>query len=172
MGKKSISKHSRAARRGEAESHEAKELQKVAKQESEVKKSIIRNSILSENLLAKKLESKRNKKNKVAKNVAGSRARTSNMNGILSAKIQNSVARYNFIKTNRKSGWDKINDDIRRSSNVTENTSTSKSVNQQEEEDEYVKQFFEGSGVNIADETKATPNPRSNMFALLEENDV
>lgn len=165
MAKKGISKHSRAARRGEVESGEAKDLDQVPKLESETKKSIIRSSILSENLLAKKLENKRNKNKRVSKNI-NSRNRVQNLGGILNTKIANSKARYNFVNTSRKSGWDKINEAIK-NENVT--PSEPEKDKEQQEEDEYVKQFFE-QDTESAESNGSNQN--FNKFALLEESEA
>lgn len=165
MAKREASKHSRAARRGEVESHEAKELAQLPKQETNLKKTIIRSTILSENLLAKKLENKRNKNKKQGKAIKTSR--TTNLNGILSTKIEHSIARYNFIKSKRNVGWDKINQDIKVSNPVEQEEQQNQKDLEQQEEDEYVKQFFE------QDEPKKAPSSATfNKFALLDESEA
>lgn len=166
MGKREASKHSRAARRGEVESHEAKELSQLPKQETNMKKSIIRSTILSENLLAKKLENKRNKNKKQGKAIKTSR--TTNLDGILNTKIEHSIARYNFIKSKRNVGWDKINDDIKVDNPVLEQERLEKQKDlEQQEEDEYVKQFFEEDSQPKKDSEKTF-----NKFALLDESEA
>lgn len=186
-----VSKHSRAARRGEIDTDgEVKLLERLPKAESsDLKKSIIRTTIKNENLLARKMEmDKIRKKGAKKKNSAikFKSERGLKVEGILATKIQQSIDRAKFVQNARKSGWDQINRSINiTSAEVVENTEPKKSRGQidRDEEDEYVRQFYmKGNEEEVKNEEnteKAEPKketkvqPRSgNVFALLDETEA
>lgn len=143
----------------------------VPKESDDVKKSIIRTTIKNENLLARKMEIEKIKKrgNKKKTSTLKHRIdRTDKVAGVLSTKIQQSVERARFVQNARKAGWDQINRTI-----VIKNDLVEKAANaaagkdaEEEEEDEFVKQFFE-----TKDDTKTQPSKllTGNVFAMLEE---
>lgn len=146
-----VSKHSRAARRGEL-SHETEDrsLEKVPRAENDdVKKSIIRTTIKNENLLVKKMEKDkiRKKSNKKLNNSLRNKAdRSTKVEGVLATKIQQSIDRAKFIQTTRKAGWDQINRtlNIKPVSESTETKAVEKTEEEMEQdaEDAYVKDFY------------------------------
>lgn len=144
-----------------------------------VKKSIIRTTIKNENLLAKKMESNRIKKaNRKNTSHLKSKIERSNKNsGILSNKIEQSIARANYIQKYRKSDWEKINKEINSGAVMNEDDDSLQTKKQieREEEDEYVKQFFDEDNdkKDEGDESQDTgPNAsqaQGNKFAILDE---
>lgn len=172
MVKNKVSKNSRAARRGyDEQSHESKELSKVPKNDSyedNVKKSIIRSNIINENLLAKKMDKRKITKRKT-NTIKQKSNRFNTTSGILSTKIDHSVSRHNFIKSTRKSGWDKINQDInvKELENEKNKEEAAKDNEQMDEDDQLLQEYFQetkqGSG-----QTPKQEAPQ-NKFSLLEE---
>lgn len=105
---KPVLKRSRAARRGLLEEGDGKDLHKLPRAEPQaVKKSIIRTTIKNENLLARKMEALKIKKNK--KPTKSLRSQTVDKQGVLLAKIAQSIARAKMVQNARKAGWDQIN---------------------------------------------------------------
>ncbi|KAK6199423.1 Alb1-domain-containing protein [Scheffersomyces amazonensis] len=195
---KKISKHSRAARRGELnDDGEGKDLSKVAKAENnDVKKSIIRTTIKNENLLMKKMENQKIKKtlNKKKSNAIRHRVeRNDKLTGVLANKIEQSIARARYVQATRKAGWDKINKNLTLENNsvtiidsdsvVHSNTpeitpeKTAEDI-EKEEEDAYVREFYgqDAAPQDKVEESTDTATPTSslanNRFALLEETEL
>lgn len=95
---------------------EAQALERLPRQEnSDVRKSIIRTTIKNENLLAKKMERSMIKKQnkKVTSTLKSKTERSSKLEGVLSAKIQQSIDRARYVQGLRKAGWDEINKGLR-----------------------------------------------------------
>ncbi|RLV91438.1 Shuttling pre-60S factor ECM1 [Spathaspora sp. JA1] len=174
---KKISKRSRAARRGEFElTSEEKSLESVPKAEPDLKKHIIRTTIKNENLLAKKMENSKVRKNQNKKKTSSLKhklERNEKLGGVLSGKIENSIKRAKYVQATRKAGWDQINKSIvvsvPKPEYVLNEGDVEKTQEQieREEEDEYVRQFYEGD----SDKPKSSPTSSSsaNRFALLDE---
>lgn len=159
---------------------EAKSLAELpAAEPNVVKKSIIRTTIKNENLLAKKMESNRIKKanRKNTSHLKSKIERSNKNNGILSNKIEQSIARANYIQKYRKADWDKINKEINSGAVMNEDDDSLQTKKQieRDEEDKYVKQFFsEGNDKNEEeDENQVTSSNASpaqgNKFAILDE---
>lgn len=193
-----VSKHSRAARRGEVSlDADDQSLQKVPRAENdELKKSIIRTTIKNENLLAQKMEKDkiRKKSNKKLNNSLRNKAdRSTKVEGVLATKIQQSIERAKYIQTTRKAGWDQINKTLNIKTLDGDETLKPKAATQdemeQDAEDEYVRKFYaeltskpstestEGAeetkveGAQDNEEIKDKQVKAGNMFALLEETD-
>lgn len=178
---KKVSKHSRAARRGyEEESNEAKELGKLPKRDSyedDVKKSIIRSNIINENLLAKKMEKKKITKRKT-NTIRQKSNRFNTTSGILNTKIDQSIARHNFIQQSRKSGWDKINEQINSNKahqvdeNANENDENDENNNNMDEDEQLLQEYFQESNQQGKNESNGSSKEKQmpqNKFNLLEE---
>ncbi|EMG48325.1 ECM1 Shuttling pre-60S factor ECM1 [Candida maltosa Xu316] len=181
---KKVSKHSRAARRGliDAEgSGEAKSLESLPRENSEVKKSIIRTTIKNENLLTKKMELSKVKKASSKKKTSALKhklERSSKVSGILATKIDQSIQRAKYVQNARKSGWDKTNQSIKIENHLAEelrNAVKEKELTQEEidkmEEDEYVKDFYakDEPKEEQEQEEEKTSSLGSNRFALLDD---
>lgn len=171
--KNPVSKRSRAARRGLIdEEGEAKELKNVPKPEmDDVRKSIIRTTIKNENLLAKKMENLKIKKTnkKKTNNLKSKLERSSKLDGVLSSKIEQSIARAKYIQALRKAGWDQINSNITITNNMVDThvpQEKSDAQVEKEAEDEYVNQFF---NEEPKEKTPTYVKSSANRFALLEE---
>lgn len=166
----SVSKRSRAARRGEIEeaSGEVRELESVPKAEDSVKSSIIRTTIKNENLLNKKIEKKlQSKINKKKNNAIRSKIeRSDKLSGVLTSKIEQSINRARYVQSSRKAGWEQINKSIK----INEADEVSEEPTEEDiekiEEDAYVEEFYGKS----APESSKKINPKvNNAFAFLEE---
>lgn len=172
-----VSKHSRAARRGEIDLEgEAKSLASVPKTEnSDVRKSIIRTTIKNENLLAKKMENDaiRKKANKRKTNSLKHKVdRNLKLDGVLATKIQQSIDRAKYVQNARKLGWDQINKGLNVKPVEATKTEEKPKLEEEmaiEEEDAYVEEFFSGSKPAEENEEKAQRKPDQNAFSLLEE---
>lgn len=163
-----------------AEEGEAKDLSKVPKTESdEVKKSIIRTTIKNENLLAKKMENlkirKSNQNKRKTSSLKHKLDRSDKLSGVLSTKIEQSIARAKYVQSARKSGWDQINKSITIKNDIVLETKVttgpvekSEMEIEKEEEDEYVKEFF-GEDAEKEEEEESKPVSTGNVFALLDE---
>lgn len=153
-----VSKHSRAARRGEVIEPSGLESTKLAASTSTendgVRKSIIRTQIKNENLLNKKLESSKVRKLKLKKKSSAIKhklERSDKLQGILSSKIDASIQRAKYVQSARKANWDKINSSIEIRNHILDelkqDSSPKKELTQEEiekmEEDEYVRKFYE-----------------------------
>ncbi|KAI0464659.1 hypothetical protein LJB42_002279 [Komagataella kurtzmanii] len=107
-----VSKHSRAARRGElAMDAEIKSLENIpTAQETDVANSIIRATAKNESLLSQKMNKKRGSKNKISKESLSKSSRSFRVDsgGRLSTKIQHSIERFKNVQFLRKSSWDTI----------------------------------------------------------------
>ncbi|CAX42251.1 uncharacterized protein, putative [Candida dubliniensis CD36] len=182
---KKISKHSRAARRGLIDTdtnNEAKSLESIPREKSDVKKSIIRTTIKNENLLNKKLELSKIKKSTNKKKTSALKhklERSDKLSGVLATKIDQSIARAKYVQNARKSGWDKTNQNITLENHLAEELKSAsglgekkKELTQEEldkiEEDEYVKSIF---AKKEEQQEKETPNSSlgNNRFALLND---
>lgn len=181
-----VSKHSRAARRGEINvDGVAKLLERIAKTESiDVKKSIIRTTIKNENLLARKMELDKVKKRGNKKNNSAIKYKNDRgikVEGILATKIQQSIDRARFVQNARKSGWEQINKTINietTSGNFEEPVKTQAQI-EKEEEDEYVKQLYTDTGKDgemekeeVKKEEVKANGLKGNVFALLDETEA
>lgn len=180
-----VSKHSRAARRGEIVDGEAKLLERIANTENnDIKKSIIRTTIKNENLLARKMELNRVRKKGNKKNSSADKHKSDRgikVEGILATKIQQSIDRARFVQNARKSGWEQINKSVNlqpRKENAEELAKTQAQI-EKEEEDEYVKQFYidagkeEDAGKKEVKKEEAKANAlKGNVFALLDETEA
>lgn len=172
-----VSKHSRAARRGEIdEGGEARLLEKLAKENDGVKKSIIRTSIKNENLLAKKMENlKIRKANRKKTSALKHRLeRSGKVDGVLQSKIEQSIARAKYVQGARKSGWEQINNkiDILGASEEADKKKPAKEI-EREEEDAYVDQFFKSDDEKDDSPSHQVPVANSgNVFAALEETEA
>lgn len=151
-------------------------MEKIAKSENnDVKKSIIRTTIKNENLLARKMEMDkiRKKGNKKLNNALKHKSdRGTKVEGILATKIQQSIDRAKFVQHARKSGWDQINKsiNIRPSTLEKEEPAKTQAQIEQEQEDEYVKQFYTNDSEAKEEEKKKVDQPKNgNVFALLDE---
>lgn len=151
-------------------------MEKIAKSENnDVKKSIIRTTIKNENLLARKMEMDkiRKKGNKKLNNALKHKSdRGTKVEGILATKIQQSIDRAKFVQHARKSGWDQINKSINIRPSTLENEEPAKTQAQieQEQEDEYVRQFYTNDSEPKEEEKKKVDQPKNgNVFALLDE---
>lgn len=162
---------------------EAKDLASLPKPESDdVKKSIIRTTIKNEGLLNKKMENQRIKKmNRKKTNSLKHRLERSNkVDGVLSTKIEQSIARAKYVQNSRKAAWDQINKGISITNGLVENEEPSEKSEEQiekEKEDAYVQQFFEGDNDKqeqiTNDDTSSKPDTKNmNRFALLEESEA
>lgn len=172
-----VSKRSRAARRGEVSlDGEAKLLENIPKAENDdVKKSIIRTTIKNENLLAKKMEMEKIKKKGNKKKTSAFKSKTDKglrVEGVLASKIQQSIDRARYVQSARKAGWDQINKTIQIKNDLLENAPqpaaepTAEEMEQQEEDD-YVDEFF-----NNEKKVEETPKVLKNAFALLDETEA
>lgn len=172
-----VSKHSRAARRGEIdEGGEARLLESLPKENDGVKKSIIRTSIKNENLLAKKMENLKIRKANRKKTSALKHKleRSSKVDGVLQSKIEQSIARAKYVQTARKSGWEQINSkiDISGASEEALKKKSAKEI-EREEEDAYVDQFFKSDEEKDDGSNQKVPvTNQGNVFAALEETEA
>jgi hypothetical protein len=178
-----VSKHSRAARRGEiVDGGEARLLEKLPKENDGVRKSIIRTSIKNENLLANKMENLKIRKTNKKKTSALKHKldRSTKVDGVLQSKIEQSIARAKYVQAARKSGWEQINSniDIKGVSEEAEKKKTAKEI-EKEEEDAYVDQFFKSDEEKEEKEEKDdVPKQQvsftnaGNVFAALEETEA
>ncbi|KAH3664160.1 hypothetical protein OGAPHI_004874 [Ogataea philodendri] len=123
---KKISKHSRAARRGEVDvsTGEARDLEKVPRLEKTdtIGPMIRASASKNESLLRQKMEKKaakssgaKAKASAISKAVKTRRKKALIIDGRLGSKIEASINRAKEIKSTRKSGWDAINKDARAS---------------------------------------------------------
>lgn len=154
---------------------EAKDLLKVPKLESnDVKKSIIRTSIKNENLLNKKLDNAKVKKLAKKKNnaIRHKSERFTKLDGVLGNKIDKSMAKARLVHKIRKAGWDKVNGDININNSTVDNTNKDNHNDQdqmQQEEDEYVRQFFEDDN-NTNEGNEANEANDGNMDDNMDDN--
>lgn len=148
---------------------------------NDVRKSIIRTTIHNENLLAKKMENPRIKKNtkKKTSSLKHKVERSDKLSGVLSMKIEQSIARAKYVQNLRKAGWDQINKSITIKNDLMQELKAKDSTKSTEElekevEDEYVKKFFEdGEKAEEKEEEESTKIGLSNnAFALLEETEA
>lgn len=135
---KKVSKHSRAARRGEIDivDGKAKDLQHVPRAEkTDTIGPMIRATAKNEELLKNKMEkkslsklssSKRNKASNISKTTKFKQKRAITLDGRLSAKIEQSINRSRDVQSARKANWDLINKNAKESVKYfsTLNTST------------------------------------------------
>lgn len=84
---------------------------KVEKNNNDIKKSIIRTTILNENLLNKKIEKKKPKK--LNNSIKHKMEKNTKLQGVLDAKINQSIERHKFVSNKRKMDWDKINKELK-----------------------------------------------------------
>lgn len=168
-----MSKHSRAARRGLIEDEgEAKELASIPKAESsDVKKSIIRTTIKNENLLAKKMENSKIRKSKASTKKTNTLKkkidRSDKLSGVLSTKIEQSIARAKYVQSARKANWSQIDKSALEGMSVNISAlekpkPKTEAELEKEEEDAYVADFYN-------DETTEQPAlvTSNNRFAVL-----
>ncbi|KAK8438609.1 hypothetical protein CJI97_004271 [Candidozyma auris] len=178
-----ISKHSRAARRGEVQLEgEAKTLANVPKgEDNDVRKSIIRTTIKNENLLAKKMENDaiRKKANKRKTSALKNKLdRNQKVEGVLATKIQQSIERAKYVQSARKSGWDQINKSIqiKKVEDLKKQQEEEPKSDEQmelEEEDAYVRDFYAGiKPEGKKEESESLKASDQNAFALLEETEA
>ncbi|CCE83848.1 Piso0_004438 [Millerozyma farinosa CBS 7064] len=103
--------------------------------------------------------------------------RSNRNSGILSNKIEQSIARANYIQKYRKADWEKINKEINSGAVMNEDDDSLQTKKQieREEEDEYVKQFFDEDNdkKDEGDESQDTGSndysAQGNKFAILDE---
>lgn len=175
MTNNTVSKHSRAARRGEVSLDGEKLLQNLPKAENDdVKKSIIRTTIKNENLLAKKMEMEKIKKKGNKKKTSAFKStheKGIRVEGVLASKIQQSIERARYVQTARKSGWDQINKTIQIKNDLVEKmpeiAEPTEEQTEQQEEDDYVDEFY-----NNEKKVEEKPKVAKNAFALLEETEA
>ncbi|KAL6939972.1 hypothetical protein ACO0QE_003850 [Hanseniaspora vineae] len=131
---KKISKHSRAARKAEAEVHEIKELADLPRAEkTDIAGSLIRTASKNEDLLNRKMERKQRGKNRIGKNSGKNELglkdklknvdlgflekeklqKSLNFTNVLDGKISKSISRAKYVQGARKAGWDATNSRIR-----------------------------------------------------------
>ncbi|CAK9441343.1 uncharacterized protein LODBEIA_P52120 [Lodderomyces beijingensis] len=192
---KKISKHSRAARRGEANPTMAPPdraiealSQTPAPENDTVRKSIIRTQIKNENLLTKKLESSkiRKQQRKSTSTLKQKLERNDKLQGVLSSKIDASIKRAKYVQGARRSNWDQTNANIEirnRMSDEMKSQQAPRDVDDKDmeklEEDAYVRKFYEevdgqdreGEGEGDDERAKSTDQNElgDNRFALLED---
>ncbi|ODV93537.1 hypothetical protein PACTADRAFT_21227, partial [Pachysolen tannophilus NRRL Y-2460] len=108
-----VSKHSRAARRGEIkDAAEAKSLSKIPRAENtNIASSIIRLAAKNEGLLQKKM-GKNKTRGQPTRIVKERKQKALKMDGKLTFKIEQSLERAKNVQFSRKSGWDSINKNI------------------------------------------------------------
>lgn len=160
----SVSKHSRAARRGlVAEGNEATELLKLPAVDNGVKKSIIRSTINNEHLLQKKMENSRIRKSnkKKTSTLKNKIERNEKLGGVLATKIEQSIARAKYVQSARRADWDRINKNIAVKETPAEKP---KENNEEESDEEYVKNFYK--------DTTQADYKANNKFALLDEEEA
>lgn len=177
MAKREISKHSRAARRSQADAPEAKELSKLPRVsgKSDMVNYIVRTTNKNEDLLQSKIAKKRGKKN--SKKLLGERGvskglgnnakfiRAVAFSSKLSAKIERSIN--NGLKMQkRRSTWDQVNDDLKNINNSGLPTNCKK---QEKDDDEM--EFDDESDDDFFEEKKEKAKP-INSFACLDEEDA
>lgn len=152
---------------------EAKDLAKVPSETSrDVKSSIIRTTITNERLLEKKMETKRIKKfnRKKTSNLKRKADRSEKVDGILAAKIAQSISRAKYIQHLRKSAWDQINKEIEVNNlliDEDQNEEKSERDLEKEAEDRYVQSFFEDNDDSVKKLVSSERN--KNIFAILDE---
>lgn len=152
-------------------------MERIAKSDNnDVKKSIIRTTIKNENLLARKMEMEKVKKKGHKKKNNAIKHKTdrgTKVEGILATKILQSIERAKFVQNARKAGWDQINKsiNIKSTHNDKEDAVKTQAQIEQEEEDEYVKQFY--TTVNDSESARKPKDSvkpsNNNVFALLNE---
>ncbi|GMM28472.1 Ecm1 protein [Martiniozyma asiatica (nom. inval.)] len=187
-----ISKHSRAARRGELDKFESSEAQELAKQPRHestdvitpmIRSSLDKNQQLLNNKLTSRVEKKKQAlemlKNGVANNATGIKKKNSlisktikskqrkflSVDGRLGNKIEKSIRRNKIVANLRKTGWEKINELARDSLNddsITHMDSVKKTTD--DVEDELAME------INGEEEEQLVEKP--NMFSLLAEEDA
>lgn len=89
--------------------------------------------------------------------------RSDKLAGVLGSKIEQSIARARYVQSSRKAGWDQINKNINIRPTAKEKTEEELKA---EEEDEAVKEFFEGAEEQAEIQKKQKV---INAFALLDE---
>lgn len=166
-----VSKHSRAARRGADELPESKQLEEVPRaQRTDLANILTRTAAKNEALLEARLQ--RKKKHRVGKKGLRSKLsetsvgsekgrfqRALDVASRLDGKIARSISRAKYVQTARKSGWDSINEQIRKETVLTSGESKDmKDVKDQED-------------AMIDDEEEVTApengNQASNLFGVL-----
>ncbi|GMM33744.1 Ecm1 protein [Saccharomycopsis crataegensis] len=171
MGKREISKHSRAARRAQVEDSEVAELSKLPRSsgKADIANFIVRTANKNEELLQKKLEKKEARKkdtSKTRKLGEGGIMKSNNVKvkraisfgGKLSAKIEKSINKGLNIQR-RKMTWDQLDEEMRKESKPQKSTKTSSKPDQEIET---------YSDIESDEETKPEKAP-VNSFALLPE---
>lgn len=106
--------------------------------------------------------------------------RSNKVDGVLSTKIEQSIARAKYVQNSRKAAWDQINKGISTTNELVDNDESSEKSEEQaerEEEDAYVQQFFEDDSGKQKDDTSDNTSSNSNnknmnRFALLEESEA
>lgn len=106
--------------------------------------------------------------------------RSNKVDGVLSTKIEQSIARAKYVQNSRKAAWDQINKGISTTNDLVDNDGPSEKSEEQaekEEEDAYVQQFFEDNSSKQQDDTgnstsNKPDNKNMNRFSLLEESEA
>ncbi|KAI3406695.2 ECM1 [Candida oxycetoniae] len=188
---KKISKHSRAARRGQVPQEQPVSVPKQSLENDGVRKSIIRTQIKNENLLSKKLESSKIHKQSNKKKTSSLKnklIKSDKLQGVLSSKIEASIARAKYVQNSRKSNWDKTNSNIQIRNHMVDelnnNAAQSKQGDNKKltemeieklEEDEYVRKFYEDENENVEGDKDAKIKNQllsKNRFAALDDIEV
>ncbi|KAL6938227.1 hypothetical protein ACO0RG_004771 [Hanseniaspora osmophila] len=194
---KKISKHSRAARKAEAEVHELKELADLPRAaKTDITGSLIRTASKNEDLLNRKMERKQRGKNRVGKNSSRNELglkdrlknadiglleqeklqKSLNFTNVLDGKISKSISRAKYVQGARKAGWDATNSRIREELQLVQGPSSSaKAAPQNKETSEEVDQVEQEMEPVVTfgdlEEQEKQKKLQTNSFGSL-ENDV
>lgn len=174
MGKKAISKRSRAARRLEVEEPEAQSLANLPRSDkTDFASSLIRTANKNEQLLEAKLN-KRKKYGKVNKNPSSSLLggkdklqRALNITSRLDGKIQKSISRAKYVQSARKAGWEATNLIIRKEFQGKEGDSGIEKMKESE-----LDKMDDGEEIEPYDSAQpetAEANKLANAFAALDD---
>lgn len=133
---KKVSKHSRAARRLEAEEPEAKSLADLPRAEkTDLTSTMIRTASKNEALLNAKMNKRSRKDNKIGKKQIQKNPITTmdkerleralNFTSRLDGKIEKAISKAKYVQNARKAGWDSTNQSIKREIALLQDTNAS-----------------------------------------------
>lgn len=170
---KKVSKHSRAARRGEIGANDLAPEAKLLAEVPRVHTTDLANSVIRKNqsLLDSKLKPKEGgirKKTNTSRNKA---LRFATVDGRLSTKISQSIERSRVVQNTRKSGWDSINKALQ--AKPQEKPKAKPKVASVDAE--VMEEFFEGEEKEEADgegEVEVSVSSGNNAYALLMEEEA
>ncbi|KAG7877413.1 hypothetical protein KL938_004169 [Ogataea parapolymorpha] len=170
---KKISKHSRAARRGEISeaTGEARDLERVPRLEKTdtIGPMIRASASKNEDLLRQKMEKKASKSNKsksaISKAIKTRRKKAVVIDGRLGSKIEASINRAKEIQSMRKANWDTINKQAKEAvkSKLLYHDNNGQTEGRKDATED------DSDWENMDEEEKSNDLVPSNRFALLEE---